>query len=114
MECPRPRQINLLGAKGSTGDPLDSPNHFFGGSAGKRQQQDTVRLNPGDDKMRNAMGDGLRLPRASASNYQERRSFRRGFEIYAMRNGATLCLVQISQIVGRHGCEPLLIRGPTS
>ena len=114
MECTRPPQIALLRAKGFNGDPLDSPNHFFGGSAGKRQQQDTVRLNPGDDKMRNAMGKGLRLPRAGASNHQERRCFRRKLGIYAMLNGATLFFVQISQIVGGHDCQPLLIREPKS
>src|SRR5215468_9820955 len=100
MERTRPRQIELLHAKGLRGDSLDSPDHFFGGSASKRQQQDTVRINPADDKMRNPMGKGICLSRTSASNHQERRSFRRRFGIYAMLDGAALLLVQISQIVG--------------
>jgi len=68
VERTRPRQINLLGAWGFRGDPLHSPDHLLGGSAGKRQKQDTVRINPADDKMRNPMGKGLRLPGASAGN----------------------------------------------
>jgi hypothetical protein len=103
-----------LHAKGFSGDSLDSPDHFFGGSAGKRQQQDAVRINPADDKMRNPMGKGLRLPGTSPSNHQERRSFHRRLGIYAMLDRATLFLVQVSQIVGRHGCQPLLIRSPPS
>jgi hypothetical protein len=114
VERTRPRQINLLRAEGFRSDSLNSPDHFFGGSAGKRQHQDTVRINPADDKMRNPMGKGLRLPGASASNYQKRRRFRGRFAIYAMLYGATLFLVQISQIVGRHDCQPLLIRSPPS
>jgi hypothetical protein len=58
-----------------------------------------VRINPADDKMRNPMGKGLRLPGASAGNHQERRGFRCRCAIYAMLYGATLFLVQISQIV---------------
>jgi hypothetical protein len=38
MERTRPRQIELLHAKGFSGNSLHSPDHFFGGSAGKRQQ----------------------------------------------------------------------------
>ena len=68
MERTRPRQIELLHAKGLSGDSLDSPDHFFGGSAGKRQQQDAV-IDPSDDKMCNPMGKGFRLPGASASNH---------------------------------------------
>ena len=109
MERTRPRQINLLGAKSCRRNSLDSPDHFFGGSAGKRHQQDTVRINPADDKMRNPTGKGLRLPGASAGNHQERRGCCR-CAIYAMLYGATLFLVQISQIVGGHDRQPLLIR----
>jgi hypothetical protein len=36
---------------------------------GKRQKQDTVRINPADDGMRNPMGKDLRLPGASADNH---------------------------------------------
>ena len=75
---------------------------------------DAVRINPADDKMRNPMGKGLRLPGTSPSNHQERRSFHRRLGIYAMLDRATLFLVQVSQIVGRHGCQPLLIRSPPS
>jgi hypothetical protein len=57
-----------LGAEGRRGDPLHS-DHLLGGSAGKRQKQDTVRINAADDKMRNPMGKGLRLPGASAGNH---------------------------------------------
>jgi hypothetical protein len=110
MKRTRPRQINLLGTKSFRSDSLDSPDHFFGGSAGKRQQQDTVRINPADDKMRNPMGKGLRLPGASAGNHQERRGFRCRCAIYAMLYRATLFIVQISQIVGGHDRQPLLIR----
>jgi hypothetical protein len=99
-----------VGAEGFRSDSRDSPDHFFGGSAGKRQQQDAVRINPADDKMRNPMGKGLRLPGAGASNHQQRRSFRGRFTIYAMLCGATLFLVQTNQIVGGHDCQPLLIR----
>jgi len=73
-----------------------------------------VRINPADDKMRNPMGKGLRLPGASASYHQERRSFRRRFGTYAMLYGAALLLVQIGQIVRGHHCQPLLIRSSTS
>jgi hypothetical protein len=74
VERTRPRQINLLDAKDFRSDSLDSPDHFV--SAGKRQQQGTVRINPADDKIRNPMGKGLRLPGASASYHQKRRRFR--------------------------------------
>src|SRR5215831_15770212 len=53
VEGPGPRQIDLLAAEGRRGDPLHSPDHFLGGSAGKRQQQDPVRINSIDDKMCN-------------------------------------------------------------
>jgi hypothetical protein len=56
VERTRPGQINLLGSQGFRSDSLYSPDHFFGGSAGKRQQQDTVWINPADDKMCNPMG----------------------------------------------------------
>jgi hypothetical protein len=114
VERTGPGQINLLGSQGFRSDSLYSPDHFFGGSAGKRQQQDTVWINPADDKMCNPMGKGLRLPGASASYHQERRSFRRRFGTYAMLYGAALLLVQISQIVRGHHCQPLLIRSSTS
>src|SRR5262245_60211288 len=114
MERTRPGEINLLGPESFRSDSADAPDHFFGGASGERQQQDAMRINPLDHKVCNPMGKGLRLPGTSASNYQERRSFPRGFEIYAMRNGATLSLVQISQILKRHGCQPLLIRGSAS
>src|SRR5262249_14160873 len=52
--------------------------------------------------------------RAGASYHQERRSFRRRFGTYAMLYGAALLLVQISQIVRGHDCQPLLIRSSTS
>src|SRR5262249_11903452 len=114
VERTRPRQINLLGAKDFRSDSLDSPDHFVGGSAGKRQQQDTVRINPPDDKMGNPMGESLRLPRASANYHPKRRSLPRRFGTYAMLYGAALLLVQISQIVRGHDCQPLLIRSSTS
>jgi hypothetical protein len=58
-----------LGAEGRRGDPLHSPDHLLGASAGKRQKQDTVRINAADDKMHNPMGKGVRLPGASAGNH---------------------------------------------
>jgi len=79
-----PRQIDLLAAEGRRGDPLDSPDHLLGGSAGKRQQQDPVRINSIDDKMCNPMGKGLRLPRAGASNHQQRRGRRGAFGVYTV------------------------------
>jgi len=60
---------------------VNSPDHFVGGSAGKRQQQDAVRINPTDDKMRNPMGKGLRFAGAGASNHQERRRRRGAFGV---------------------------------
>ena len=113
MERAGPRQIDVLTAEGRRGDPLHSPDHLLGGSAGKRQKQDAVRINPIDEKMSNPVGKGLRLPGAGPSNHRERRGFHRRFTIYAMLDGATLFLVQISQIVGGHDCQPLLIRSPT-
>jgi hypothetical protein len=107
MECAGPWQIDLLGSEGCRGDTLHSPDHFLGGSAGKRQQQDAVRINPVDQKMCDPMGNGLRLPRASASNHQQRWSLRRRFGIYAMLDGATLFLVQISQIFLGHDWLPV-------
>jgi hypothetical protein len=56
-----------LGAEGRRGDPLHSPDHLLGAPAGKRQKQDTVRINAADDKMRNPIGRGLRLPGVGAS-----------------------------------------------
>ena len=53
----------MLDTEGFRCDSLDSSDHFFGGSAGKRQQQDTVRINPADDKMRNPMGKRAFLDR---------------------------------------------------
>src|SRR6516165_7383839 len=53
MEGAGPRQIDLLTAEGRRGDPLHSPDHLLGGSAGKRQKQDAVRINPVDDQMCN-------------------------------------------------------------
>jgi hypothetical protein len=54
-------------AEGFRSDSFDSPDHFLGGSAVRRQKQDT-RINRADDKMRNPMGKGLRLPGASAGS----------------------------------------------
>ena len=121
MKRSGPRQIDLLAAEGRRGDPLDSPDHLLGGSAGKRQQQDPVRINSIDDKMCNPMGKGLRLPRAGASNHQQRRGRRAVFGVYTVLDGAALFLVQIGQILVRHDglsfqsvCKPLLIRPPAS
>jgi hypothetical protein len=73
-----------LGAEGRRGDPLHSPDHLLGGSAGKRQKQGAVRINPVDDQMRNPMGKSLRLPRPGASNHQQRSGRRGAFGVYTV------------------------------
>jgi hypothetical protein len=84
MKGAGPRQIDLLTAEGRRGDPLHSPDHLLGGSAGKRQKQDAVRINPVEDQMCNPMGKSLRLPRAGASNHKQRRGCRRAFGVYTV------------------------------
>jgi hypothetical protein len=84
MERAGPRQIDLLTAEGRRGDPLHSPDHLLGGSAGKRQKQDAARINPVDDQMRNPMGKSLRLSRPGTSNHQQRRGRRGAFGVYTV------------------------------
>jgi hypothetical protein len=83
MERAGPGQI-LLAAEGRRGDPLHPPDHLLAGSAGKRQKQDAMRINPVEDQMCNPMGKSLRLPRPGASNHKQRRGRRRAFGVYTV------------------------------
>src|SRR5262249_7911986 len=70
VERTRPGQINLLDVPGFRSDSLDSTDEFFGGSEGNRQQEDTVRINPADDKMRRDIQRARRTTDASSSGGQ--------------------------------------------
>src|SRR5262249_48828176 len=58
MERAGPRQIDLLTAEGARGDPLHSPDHLLGGSAGKRRKEGAGRGRPGDEATIEPDGQG--------------------------------------------------------
>jgi hypothetical protein len=64
-----------------------------GGATGERQQHDSARIGAADNKMRDAVGEGVGFTRSSAHNDQQ--WWRTGRVVAAIFDRTTLLWVQI-------------------
>src|ERR671918_296864 len=68
----RPTGDRMISSQRRRDDALDTPPHIGGSAAGKRQEQEALRVRPVDDQVRDAVGQRRRLPRTGSGKDKER------------------------------------------